>query len=117
MRLRSEAERTLVDALSSGWRKVTTLTPNALSGEQAFGEAGEMIETLQALLAIERERADALKDAVRVARRMGIAAGLLMAEHRISEDQAFARLHAASDGVHHRLHDVVEGVIADRLTL
>jgi AmiR/NasT family two-component response regulator len=93
------------------------LTPNAVNAEQALGEASEMIDTLQALLTIERERADALKEAVRVARRMGIAAGLLMAQHRISEDQAFARLHAASNGVHHRLQDIVEGIIAERLTL
>jgi AmiR/NasT family two-component response regulator len=94
-----------------------TVTANAGSAQLASGEAGEMIETLQALLAIERERADALKEAVRVARRMGIAVGLVMARRGISADQAFALLHAASDGVHHRLQDIVEGVIAERLTL
>jgi AmiR/NasT family two-component response regulator len=91
------------------------LPTNAVSAERDQDDAGEMIDTLQALLAIERERADALKEAVRVARRMGMAAGLVMALHDVSEDEAFARLHAASNGVHHRLHDIVEGIITRRL--
>jgi AmiR/NasT family two-component response regulator len=76
----------------------------------------EMIDTLQALLDIERERADALKQAVRAARRTGMAVGLIMAHNGIDEDQAFARLHATSYGVHAQLLEVVEAVIAGRLT-
>jgi AmiR/NasT family two-component response regulator len=77
----------------------------------------EMVETLQALLDIERDRADSLKDAISFARRTGIAVGLVMAQNRVSADEAFSRIHAASSGVHRQLRDVVEAVIAGRLQL
>jgi hypothetical protein len=76
----------------------------------------EMIDTLQALLEIERERSDAMKQAVRAARRTGMAVGLIMAHNDINEDLAFSRLHAMSDGVHAQLLEVVEALIAGRLT-
>ena len=87
----------------------------AAIAHQSADDAGEMVETLQALLDIERERADALKQAVQTARRTGIAVGLLMATHAIDADEAFSRLHAASNGV--QLYAVVEAVIAGRLVI
>jgi ANTAR domain len=87
----------------------------AMSSQDATSELTEMIDTLQALLDIERNRADSLKDAVRVARRTGIAAGLVMAHNGVSADEAFSRLHGASHGVHRQLQEVVEAVIAGRL--
>jgi len=90
------------------------MTTIPVSASEMIGDTTEMIETLQTLLAIERERADALKEAVRVARRTGIAVGLVMARHGITDDDAFSRLHAVSRGVHGQLHEIVEAVIAGR---
>jgi AmiR/NasT family two-component response regulator len=92
------------------------MTSPTVSVPQPSDHAAEMVDTLQALLQIERERADALKEAVRAARRTGMAVGLLMARHGIDDEQAFARLHALSDGIHAQLLEVVEAVIAGRLT-
>jgi AmiR/NasT family two-component response regulator len=78
-------------------------------------DSAEMIDTLQALLEIERERSDAMKQAVRAARRTGMAVGLIMARHGVDDEQAFARLHALSYGIHAQLLEVVEAVIAGRL--
>jgi AmiR/NasT family two-component response regulator len=89
----------------------------AVNRLDAADDLMEMIETLQALLDIERDRADSLKDAVSFARRTGIAVGLVMARNGISADDAFSRIHEASYGVHRQLRDVVEAVIAGRLQL
>ena len=87
------------------------------SAPGAAAELLEMVDTLQALLEIERGRADSLKEAVRMARRTGIAVGLIMARSGVDADEAFSRLHAASSGVHRQLHAVVEAVIAGRSVL
>jgi AmiR/NasT family two-component response regulator len=89
----------------------------AVSRPDDAGDLMEMVETLQALLDMERERADSLKEAVSFARRTGIAVGLVMAQSRVNADDAFSRIHAASYGVHRQLREVVEAVIAGRLQL
>jgi AmiR/NasT family two-component response regulator len=86
----------------------------AFSARDALAESAEMVETLQALLDIERERADAMKEAVRTARRTGMAVGLVMSHHGLTEDEAFSRLHAASQGAHWQLQENVEAIIAGR---
>jgi len=91
------------------------MTRPVITMHQEPDSAAEMIDTLQALLDIERERADALKQAVRAARRTGMAVGLVMARNGIDDDQAFARIHAMSHGIHAQLLEVVEAVIAGRL--
>jgi AmiR/NasT family two-component response regulator len=91
------------------------MTTVATLRHQSRDDSAEMVETLQALLEIERERADALKEAVRAARRTGIAVGLVMARHAVDADEAFARLHTASQGI--QLQATVEAVISGRLLL
>ena len=90
------------------------MTMIPVSATEMIGDTSEMIDTLQTLLAIERERADALKEAVRAARRTGIAVGLVMAHNGVTHDEAFSRLHAATSGVHAQLQEIVEAVIAGR---
>jgi AmiR/NasT family two-component response regulator len=92
------------------------MTSSAVTVHQQPDQAAEMIDTLQALLEIERERSDAMKQAVQAARRTGMAIGLIMARNGIDDDQAFARLHGMSHGIHAQLLEVVEAVIAGRLT-
>lgn len=75
-------------------------------------EEQETIDSLQALLAIERQRADYLKLAVDSARRIGIAVGLLMAHHHVDTDEAFAILHIASRQTGRTLADLAELVIS-----
>jgi len=90
------------------------MTVFPVNPSEMIGDASEMIDTLQTLLSIERERADALKEAVKAARRTGIAVGMVMAQNGIDDDEAFSRLHAASSGVHAQLQEIVEAVIAGR---
>lgn len=93
------------------------MSATAASAHDAATELSEMVDTLQALLDIERGRADSLKEAVRMARRTGIAVGLIMARNGVGADDAFSRLHAAAQGVHQQLHAVVDAIIAGRLEL
>jgi AmiR/NasT family two-component response regulator len=92
------------------------MTRSVVTAHQHADHAAEMIDTLQALLEIERERSDAMKQAVQAARRTGMAIGMIMAHRGIDDDQAFARLHAMGQGIHAQLLEVVEAVIAGRLT-
>src|SRR4051812_9911117 len=69
------------------------MTRTVVTVHERPDNAAEMIDTLQALLEIERERSDSMKQALRAARRTGMAVGMVMARHGIDDDQAFARLH------------------------
>lgn len=88
------------------------MTLTMLSEQDTSGGLEEMIETLQTLLWMERERADALKQALRAARRTGIAVGLLMARDNIDETEAFSRLLKSSTAGPRHLQETVEKIIA-----
>lgn len=93
------------------------MTATAANPNDAATELSEMVDTLQALLDIERGRADSLKEAVQMARRTGIAVGLVMARNGVTADDAFSRLHAATLGGQRQLHAVVDAIIAGRMML
>jgi transcriptional regulator with GAF, ATPase, and Fis domain len=59
-----------------------------------------------------QEKADNLEVALHTSRRIGMAIGVLMAMHKIAEQQAFDELRLASQQTHRKLRDVSEDVIA-----
>jgi GAF domain-containing protein len=56
------------------------------------------------------ERAANLKIALASNRQIGIAIGILMAYHRVTQDEAFALLRTASQHLHVKLRDIAQGV-------
>jgi hypothetical protein len=57
------------------------------------------------------ERADNLKVALASNRQIGIAIGILMAYHRVTQDEAFALLRSASQQLHIKLRDIAQDVV------
>jgi GAF domain-containing protein len=68
-----------------------------------------------ATIALEKarksERADNLKIALVSNRRIGIAVGVLMAAHQVTDIQAFDLLRVASQNLHVKLHQIAEEVV------
>jgi ANTAR domain/GAF domain len=60
--------------------------------------------------AADRDRADNLEAALRNARDIGIAIGVLMSQHKISRDNAFDLLRIASQHTHRKLADIARDV-------
>jgi AmiR/NasT family two-component response regulator len=91
-------------------------TPNPLEPVRATRErhrpVTEPVDRDQ--LAAELEAAHAkianLELALIHARRIGQAVGILMAQHRITEAEAFERLREASQQTHRKLHDIADDV-------
>src|SRR3712207_2027208 len=73
--------------------------------------AAAVIAQLRAQLQEARERAAHLERALLSGRRIGMAMGVLMASLRIREQEAFARLRAASQARNVKLRDIAEEVI------
>lgn len=67
--------------------------------------------TLALNTARAEEKAEHLQQALESNRRIGIAIGILVALHKINDDQAFDMLRAASQHNHTKLRDVAEEVI------
>lgn len=57
------------------------------------------------------EQAANLETALRTSREIGAAIGVLMAHHKITQDEAFALLRAASQGLHRKLRDIASDVV------
>ena len=57
------------------------------------------------------EQAENLRRALDSNRRIGMALGILIAQHKVTEEQAFDLLRVASQNNHLKLHDVAEEVI------
>jgi AmiR/NasT family two-component response regulator len=62
-------------------------------------------------LAIAHDKIANLEIALVSARRIGMAIGILMARHGLTDDQAFERLRQVSQQHHHKLRDIAEQVI------
>lgn len=61
--------------------------------------------------ALHADQAANLQQALQSNRRIGMALGVLIAQHKLTEQQAFDLLRAASQNNHVKLHDVAEEVI------
>ena len=62
-------------------------------------------------LATAHDKIANLETALKSSRRIGMALGILMAQFRIRDEQAFAMLKAASQAQHRKLRDLAEDVI------
>jgi AmiR/NasT family two-component response regulator len=60
---------------------------------------------------VDRAQIDTLQTALATCRRIGIAMGILMSSHRITEAEAFERLRGASQNSHRKLRHVAEDVL------
>jgi GAF domain-containing protein len=83
----------------------------------AFDSADQTNATLLAThgaLALQatrhRDKAENLERALATSRHIGMAMGILMATHKVTEDQAFGLLRIASQSTHRKLADIAIGV-------
>jgi AmiR/NasT family two-component response regulator len=63
----------------------------------ALNNAGEQVANLEQALQSNRE--------------IGVALGVLMAHHRVTQDQAFTLLRVASQNLHRKLRDIASDVV------
>ena len=84
----------------------------------AFDDNAHVIATVVAthcatalIAATARERAENLQRALSSNRRIGMAMGVLMASHKLTEDDAFTLLRIASQNTNRKLTDIADDVI------
>jgi transcriptional regulator with GAF, ATPase, and Fis domain len=58
-----------------------------------------------------RNKIDNLEVALRTSRQIGMAMGILMSTHKVTEEQAFGLLRIASQSTHRKLSDLAAGVV------
>jgi hypothetical protein len=61
--------------------------------------------------AVDREKNEHLENALTSNRKIGAAMGILMANHKLTEQQAFDALRIASQHSHKKLHDIAFDVV------
>lgn len=71
----------------------------------------QQIAALQAKVAADRAQVENLEVALRTARRIGAAVGILMANHKLAYDDAFMALSVASQHSQRKLRDIAEEVL------
>ena len=69
--------------------------------------------TVALVASSERRAASTLRDGLQSNREIGKAVGLLMAYHKVSDDEAFAMLRKTSQDLNLKLRDVAQRVVAD----
>lgn len=69
------------------------------------------VERLRAELAATRETMANLEIALASNRRIGIAVGIVMCQHHVTEDQAFALLVTVSQRSHRKIRDLAEEIL------
>ena len=104
----------LIDAgRKSGALDIFSDTPGGLD-EQSVDEAAVLTAFASVALAaaIERDRAGNLEIALDSNREIGKAIGLLMASHKLTDEQAFDVLRRASQDLNRKLHDIAVEFVA-----
>ncbi|HEX4017621.1 MAG TPA: ANTAR domain-containing protein [Frankiaceae bacterium] len=81
-----------------------SLAVDRLAEHEQHEEVIELIEEATQLLNQLRESLESSRD-------IGAACGILMAQHRVSYEGAFARLHSISQRSHRKLRDVAADVV------
>jgi len=71
----------------------------------------QLIAELEAQAVIDRAEIANLGIALRSARRIGAAMGIIMFAHKVTEEQAFAALRIASQHTHRKLRDIADEVL------
>lgn len=83
--------------------------PEALPAQLADGD--QMVERLSAEADALRDKIANLEVALRSARQIGAAIGILMATLKVSQDEAFALLSYSSQTLHRKLRDIADQVV------
>lgn len=86
--------------------------PHAFTDE-SVGQAAILASFASVALAgaAQAERAEQLAEGMQTNREIGAAVGILMATHRINQEQAFALLAQASQRLNRKLRDIARGVV------
>ena len=90
--------------LADGDRRIEAL-------ESRVATNGEFIRELQGEGLVARDRAENLEAALRSSRIIGAAVGIVMAEHRCTQEEAFQELRKASQDHNVKLRDVAEAIV------
>lgn len=88
---------------------------HAFNGEGTAAAAGAIFATYAALAlasAREQERVEQLQQALASSRTIGVAIGVLMARHRLGEDEAFDLLRGASQRANRKLRQIATDLVA-----
>jgi hypothetical protein len=100
------------------WFHDTTIGVLALTATPAFDDRATMLATalathaaLACAKALESQRLIHVQTALQTNRGIGIAIGIVMARHRVSQEAAFEVLRAASQRDNRKLRDVAEDVV------
>jgi hypothetical protein len=81
--------------------------------DQRALEVGMLLATHAAAVVaaqLNQERADQLQRALETSRRIGVAIGVLMAHHKLTQQQAFDLLRIASQNTNRKIRDIAEEV-------
>lgn len=90
--------------LADGDRRIEAL-------ESRVATNREFIRELQGEGLVARDRAENLEAALRSSRIIGAAVGIVMAEHRCTQEEAFEELRKASQDHNVKLRDVAEALV------
>ena len=87
-------------------------TPGSLT-DRSLGQGAMLASfiTVAMLASYQRRTADTLRSGLQSNREIGKAIGLMMAFHKISDDEAFKMLRSASQDMNLKLHDVARQVV------
>jgi AmiR/NasT family two-component response regulator len=89
----------------------TGASPDRTQVDGTAAAARERFRQLREQLAQAREQISHLEVALATNRRIGIAIGIVMTHHRVTDEQAFELLREKSQAHNQKLHDIAEGVI------
>lgn len=98
-----------MDTARDPWSSHFGLAVEDLPGPSPTGMSE--VDELQLALAREQARADDLKGSLRTARRIGMAVGLLMARHELTESEAFQALESETHRSGRKLHETAEAIL------
>jgi GAF domain-containing protein len=107
------AFRLINDGRKAGALDIFSDTPGGLDSV-SIDEAAVLaaFTSVAIAAAVERSRADNLKVALDSNREIGKAIGLLMASHKLTDEQAFDVLKRASQDLNRKLHDIAAEFVA-----
>jgi hypothetical protein len=105
-----ERSRQLREQLSANRARLTLLRRSGADG-RGRPDAPDVVAQVQEQLLRAGERIGHLEVALRTNRRIGIAIGIVMARHQVTDEQAFDLLREQSQVRNQKLRDLAEDVI------
>jgi hypothetical protein len=106
-----ERSRQLRGQLDANRARLAQLRKTGLDGHGRLDNAPDVFKQVQEQLLEARERIGHLETALASNRRIGIAIGIVMAGHQVTDEAAFELLRRRSQETNRKLRDVAEEVI------